>query len=85
MSVDSIKEEIRNYIVSSLLKNRPISIEFDSHLISEGIIDSISTLQIVHHLEKKYNIEFQPHEVDRENLDTINLIAEFVMSKRQSA
>ena len=82
MSSEEIKNEIREYLISTILKNESAKIENKTLLISDGYIDSISTLKIVDHLEKKYNIEFQPHEVDRENLDSIDLIAQFVLSKK---
>lgn len=83
MSQENIKDEIRDYIKTSIVKSEKINIGNDTRLISGGIIDSISTLQMVDYLEKKYKIEFSPHEVDRENLDSIDLIAQFVSSKKE--
>ncbi len=82
MSLEETKNEIREYIISSILKSDTAKIENSTPLISGGFIDSISTLQMVDFLEKKYKIEFQPHEVDRDNLDSIDLIAQFVLSKK---
>ena len=82
MSPEEIKKELKDYIINSILKNEESTIEDNTPLISGGFIDSISTLKIVDHLEKKYKIEFQPHEVDRDNLDSIDLIAQFVLSKK---
>jgi len=81
MSQDNIKSEIRDYIKGTILQDDSVAIENGTALISGGIIDSISTLKLVDFLEKKYKIEFQPHEVDRENLDSIDLIAGFISSK----
>jgi acyl carrier protein len=82
MSSEIIKQEIRQYIQDTIVQNNLIVLENDTPLISGGIIDSISTLKMVDFLEAKYKIEVQPHEVDRDNLDTINSIAEFVLSKK---
>ncbi|HNS13099.1 MAG TPA: acyl carrier protein [Bacteroidia bacterium] len=82
MSPEEIKKDIREYLISSIIKNESAKIENNTRLISDGFIDSISTLKIVDHLEKKYGIDFQPHEVDKENLDSIDLIAQFVLSKK---
>ena len=81
MSHDEIKETIREYIKKSIVKSDTVTISNDTPLITGGIIDSISTLQMVDFLEKKFKIEFQPHEVDRENLDSIDIITNFVLSK----
>ena len=51
-------------------------------LLSSGIIDSISALELVEFLEKTFHFEFQPHEVDQENLDTITRIEAFVKTKK---
>lgn len=82
MSTEDIKNEIREYIKTFIVKSDTIQLNNDTPLITGGIIDSISTLKMVDFLEKKYNIEFQPHDVDRENLDTIDLITRYVESKR---
>ena len=81
MTKDTIKTEIKAYIKGKIVKSETAVIENDTRLISGGIMDSISTLQMVDHLEQKYKIEVFPHEVDRENLDSIDLITNFVMSK----
>ncbi len=82
MTPEEIKAEISDYIINSIVKSDNTKIENNTPLISGGFIDSISTLKMVDFLEKKFDIEFQPHEVDRENLDTIDLIVQFVLSKK---
>ena len=44
-------------------------------------MDSVSTLQLVEYLEKEFKIEFEPHEVDNDNLNSVELISEFVWEK----
>ena len=53
----------------------------DTPLLSSGIIDSISALELVEFLEATFGFEFQAHEVDQENLDTVDRIEVFVLSK----
>ncbi len=80
--MESIKARVRDYLVSEL--NLPISMEElqpDTPLLSSRLIDSISALLLVEFLEKEYKIEFKPHEVNHDNLDTLDLIAAFVQSK----
>jgi acyl carrier protein len=80
--IQEIKESVKNFIIDRFLKNPNNKELTDSTpLISGGIMDSISTMQLVTFLEKKYNFEFQAHEVDRDNLDSIGVIANFVASK----
>ncbi len=82
MNLETIKEEIKSYVLETIVQGDTVAIDNDTPLISSGIIDSISTLKMVEFLEGKYQIEFEPHEVDRENLDSVDLIAAFVLSKK---
>jgi acyl carrier protein len=76
-----MREQIKSIIVEKLLKDDTIVIDDTTPLISSAIIDSISTLKLVDYLEKEFNIEFEPHEVDKDNLDSIELIENFIKSK----
>jgi acyl carrier protein len=78
---EHIKKDIRTFIIERFLINSKNEILDDTPLISGGLIDSISTMQLVAFLEKKFHFEFQAHEVDRDNLDSIEIIASFVASK----
>jgi acyl carrier protein len=44
-------------------------------------MDSISTIQLVDFLEKEFSVQFKPHEVDQDNLNTIELITRCVEGK----
>jgi len=78
----SVKYTIRAFIAKEIYAGSDISeLKETTPLISGGIMDSISTIQLVDFLEKEYNIEFKPHEVDQDNLDTIELIAKCVEQK----
>ncbi|HRX28414.1 MAG TPA: acyl carrier protein [Saprospiraceae bacterium] len=79
--MSDMKETIRNFIQSDIANDNE-SISYDTPLMSSGIIDSITALQLVSFLEDTFKIEFQPHEVDQENLETIDTIAKFVASKQ---
>ena len=79
--MSDMKETIRNFIQSDIANDNE-SISYDTPLMSSGIIDSITALQLVSFLEDTFKIEFQPHEVDQENLETIYTIAKFVASKQ---
>ena len=79
MSAD-IKAEIRNFLNANIAGGIA-TIQDDTKLISTRLIDSIIALRLVSHLEAKYNVEFEAHEVNQENLETINQIASFVQSK----
>ena len=50
-----IKEKVRNYLATTLLKNKNIGEITDSTpLITGGLMDSISTMQLINFLEKEF-------------------------------
>lgn len=59
----------------------PAELTDTTPLISGGILDSIATLKLVMYAEEKYGVGFEPHEVDKENLDTLELITALLRSK----
>lgn len=82
---DAIKDDIKGFIMSEFLPGEnPDELTDSTPLITGGILDSIATLKLVMHLEEKYRVTFAPHEVDKENLDTLDLIAGFVRGKLET-
>ncbi len=81
-SIESIKENLKDFIIKRFLKSAESeNLTYDTPLISGGLIDSILTMQLVVFIEETYNFEFSAHEVDRDNLDSINIIANFIQKK----
>ena len=80
--ITEIKAIVKEYIIEHFLQNKQIETITDTTpLISRKLLDSISTIHLVGFLEKKFNIEFEAHEVDRDNFDTVTIIAEFINKK----
>ena len=52
-------------------------------LITDGILDSISTVQLVSFLEERFGVEFQAHEMNVDYLNSISQIADTVASKQR--
>lgn len=80
MSENAIKSEIRKFFTVNLSIPAD-SVKDDTKLISTRIVDSIVALRLVSHLEEKFHIEFEAHEVNQDNLESIDRIAQFVRSK----
>lgn len=78
------KQFLLDYIKTEFLNNTEIKdFNEDTPLVSSRIMDSISTIQLVDFIEKEFGIEFSHHEVDQENLDSVNLMWEFIKTKKQ--
>lgn len=80
--MSEIKETLRSYLLNEL--NLPLKSEElvdNTPLLSSRLIDSISTLLLVEFIEKQFKIQFQPHEVNNDNLDSIEIIEAFVKER----
>jgi len=81
--IEEITEPIKSFILDTFLPGEdPDMLEYDTPLISGGIIDSISTLKLVTFLEEEFDIQVQAHEMNADNLDTLVEITSFVLSKK---
>ena len=79
---DTAKQKIKNFIMEQFLPGEDANeLTDDTPLISGGILDSIATLQLVMYIEETFRVSFEPHEVDKENLDTLNLMVRLLESK----
>jgi len=83
---DAIKQDVKDFIMAEFLPGEsPDELTDGTPLITGGILDSIATIKLVTYVEDKYHISFEPHEVDKENLDTIDLIARLLRAKLPAA
>lgn len=83
MNSVEIKTVVKDFILNEFLPGEnPDNLGNDMELISAGILDSLATLRLVAFLEETFGIETEPHELDPDNLNSIDLIAAFVEAKR---
>ena len=75
------KEKIKSILLNGFIEVDEL--QNDTTLISSGVLDSISILQLVDTLEKEFEIAFEAHEIDRDKFDTIDLINKLVEEKKQ--
>ena len=81
--IEEITEPVKSFILETFLPGEdPEALEYDTPLISGGIIDSISTLKLVTFLEEEFDINVQANEMNADNLDTLSEITSFVLAKQ---
>lgn len=81
-SEKEIRDAIRAFIIENVFQGKESAdLKDDTKLISTRMMDSIVALKLVSHLEEKFGIEFEAHEVDQDNLESINMMTTFVQSK----
>ncbi len=82
MVVDDIQAAVREYLIREVVRGvKPEELTPETRLISGGLVDSLSTLNLVQFLEERYSIQFEAHEVSVDNLDTTADIARLVAEK----
>ena len=81
--MQNLEAELKEYLLQEFLPGEdPANLTDTTPLVTGGILDSIATLKLVSYLEETYDVRFQAHEVDAENLDTIADIAKLVRTKQ---
>lgn len=78
------KEQIKQILLDGFIEVDNVNeLKNDTPLISSGILDSISILQLIDTLEKTFKIGFEAHEIDRDKFDSIDLINQLIADKKQ--
>ncbi len=86
MELNEIKEITRKIVVEIIASNSetdeiPAKFGDDDSLIDGGLIDSISSVQLIEECVLNFGVLIHPAELSLENFDTINRICEFIQSK----
>lgn len=77
-----LADEIRTFILAQFLAGEsPENLKDDTPLVTSGILDSLSTVMLVTHLEERYGIQVEAHEASVDNLNTIADIGALVQRK----
>lgn len=80
--IQHIDAAIRQWLSETLLPADEVA-TLTSHttLAASGILDSISTLELVSFLERTFGIEFAAHDVTKANLESIDSVSRVVSAK----
>lgn len=76
-------QSLVDFINHDLLLNRLIEnpVTLETNLITSGIIDSLSLIQLVTHLEKQFGIEIDDRDVNPDNFQSILTIINYLNSR----
>ncbi|CAN5295943.1 hypothetical protein BH24PSE2_BH24PSE2_12930 [soil metagenome] len=79
-----VGQTVKNYILEEFLPGEdPEELTASTPLVSTGILDSLATLKLAQFLEREFDIQMEPHELDEEHIGTIAAIEQLVLSKQQ--
>ncbi|HEX7480200.1 MAG TPA: acyl carrier protein [Polyangiales bacterium] len=77
-----IKDQVRAFITQNFYVPDPDSLEDETSLLDQGVIDSTGVLEVIGFLEDKFGIAVQDDEMLPENLDSIARITAFITRKQ---
>jgi len=81
--MDEVRSAVRAYLLNEFLPGEdPQNLLDSTPLITGGILDSIGTLTMITYLEQTFGVQFQAHEVNSDNLNTVTDIVRLVRSKQ---
>jgi len=76
-----VQNEIRNYIVESILFGEGQQLEPDTLFQEGGVLDSMGFLEIITFAEETFDIKIADSEVIPENFETLRKMSVFVQNK----
>lgn len=80
--MQEMRDKLREYIVKSLIRNPKYKLADNDKLISGGIIDSFSLVELSMFLESEFGVRPDDTDLNAEKMDTIEMIVHYVQSHR---
>ena len=79
---DDIIASIKTFIIDNFMfGNKSEEINPEDSFMESGIIDSTGILELIEYVEETYEISIEDDELVPENLDSLNNISRFILSK----
>ena len=78
--MDDMKQVVLTYVKNEYLEDEDEEINFDTPLISGGIVDSFSMVSLKRFLENKYKISIPDDKATPEAFDSVNKIVALVQT-----
>ena len=76
--MDEMKQVVLTYVKNEYLEDEDEELNFDTPLISGGIVDSFSMVSLKRFLENKYKISIPDDQATPESFDSVNKIVVLV-------
>ncbi|HXF84316.1 MAG TPA: acyl carrier protein [Anaerolineales bacterium] len=79
---DSVISTLSAYIAAKILKQPNRSIGVDEPLISSGMIDSFSLMDLALFIEDTFGVRIEDTELNASTFDTLNQLASLIESRK---
>ena len=80
----NVEQRVRKFIVENFYVTDPSSIDDDTLLVTNGIVDSTGMLEVIAFLEEQFGVRVGDQEMTPENLESVSRIARFIAAKQAS-
>lgn len=77
-----MKDQLRQYIVNHMIHDTRYQLQDDEALITGGLVDSFSLVELAVYIEQEFGIHFDDPELTAENMDTLNKIVANIEAKQ---
>lgn len=79
----TILEKLTEYVVNDILKQRKRIIDPNTKLISTGLIDSFSLVDLAIFVEETYGVRIEDSELNSQTFDTVSELARLVQIRQR--
>ncbi len=77
---NEIKEKIRGFILNNTFVS-PEQVQYDTHIFTEGIFDSMGFISLISFLEETFAIKARDSELLEDNFESIDAMASYIIRK----
>jgi acyl carrier protein len=79
---DEISTQLANYIAAEILRQPERVIKRDEALISTGLVDSFSLVDLSLFVESTFGVRIEDTELNKDTFDTINDLSEIIRQRQ---
>ncbi|CCV13970.1 acyl carrier protein [Mesorhizobium sp. STM 4661] len=80
--VETYKDQIRAFLASNFYIADADALQSETSLLDQGVVDSTGVLEVIGFIEETFGITVEDSELLPENLDSIQGIAQYIISKK---
>lgn len=79
---ENISSTLAGYITAEILKQPNRSLTADEPLITSGLIDSFSLVDLALYIEDNFNVKIDDTELNSDTFDTLEQLADLIYSRQ---
>lgn len=79
---DDIQAKLAGYITKEILRQPNRVIEPDQALLSSGLINSFSLVDLAMYIEDTFNVRIEDFELNKETFDSLSQLSELIRSRQ---